>query len=285
MDSASALARLKRVELSILEAISDLCKANGIRWWLDGGTCLGALRHKGFIPWDDDIDIGMLRPDYDRFCELAPSKLPQGYSLHTSRNTSGYAPMFAKVYKDGTRFENREGREASSSMGIFVDVFPYDRLYVDVKMRARQIVLASGAQRRSYLYHSGTISVPHGGIVGATERLGCRMLHVAEKIVTKDPTKYQDQYDRAIPSPSAGAIGGECLTLAWPNMDPVPIDEILPVSSAEFEGRLYPVPRLAEKYLTTMYGDWRSIPAPEDRHTHLPLLIDFGDGEIWEADK
>lgn len=285
MDSATALARVKKNELSILEAISGLCEANSIQWWLDGGTCLGALRHKGFIPWDDDIDIGMLRPDYDRFCELALSELPQGFSLHTARNTSGYAPMFAKVYKDGTRFENKEGRDAGSSMGIFVDVFPYDCLYEDAGMRARQIALASGAQRRSYLYHSGTISVPHRGVVGAVERVGCHVLHAVEKMMTKDPAKYQDQYDRAIPIPSNGAIGSECLTLAWPNMDPVPIDEILPVSFADFEGQLYPVPRLAEKYLTTMYGDWRSIPAPEDRHTHLPLLIDFGDGEVWEAEK
>lgn len=285
MDSTSVLVRLKRVELSILEAISDLCETNGIRWWLDGGTCLGAMRHGGFIPWDDDIDIGMLRPDYDRFCRLALTELPEGFSLHTSENTEGYAALFAKVYKDGTRFENQEGRDAGSSMGIFVDVFPYDLLYEDSKLRKQQICRASHAQKMSYLYHSNTITVPHKGVIGAVEKAGCKLLHIVERTRNKSPHEYQREFDSAIPDSSVGTISKECLTLAWPNMDPVSVDEILPVSQASFEGKLYPVPRQVEKYLTIMYGDWRKIPAPEDRHTHLPLLIDFGDGEIWESDK
>lgn len=110
MTDDSALTQLKAVELSILNAVGFLCDKFGIKWWLDGGTCLGAMRHKGFIPWDDDIDIGMMRSDYDRFCSIASTELPDGYSFHDSRNSSGYAAMFCKVYKDGTRFENQEER-------------------------------------------------------------------------------------------------------------------------------------------------------------------------------
>ena len=129
MTDDSALAQLKAVELSVLNAVGSLCDKFGINWWLDGGTCLGAMRHKGFIPWDDDIDIGMMRSDYDRFCSIAPAELPDGFSFHDSRNSPGYAAMFCKVYKDGTLFENQEGRDSGSAMGIFVDVFPYDFLY------------------------------------------------------------------------------------------------------------------------------------------------------------
>ena len=129
MTDDAVLDRLKHVQLSILHSISNLCEDYDIKWWLDGGTCLGAMRHKGFIPWDDDIDIGMMRSDYDRFCSIASTELPDGYSFHDSRNSSGYAAMFCKVYKDGTRFENQEGRDSGSTMGIFVDVFPYDYLY------------------------------------------------------------------------------------------------------------------------------------------------------------
>ncbi|WP_293845701.1 LicD family protein [uncultured Parolsenella sp.] len=285
MKSGDALSRLKTEELSILDAIAVACEANDITWWLDGGTCLGAMRHEGFIPWDDDIDIGMLRSDYDRFCELAPEELPEGFSLHTSDNTGGYAAMFAKVYKDGTRFENQEGRDAGSSMGIFVDIFPYDCLYEDQGLRAKQISRASRAQRRSYLYHSNAITVPHKGMLGSIEKAGCKLLHAIERISTKDPHNFQREFNSSIPDQSIGAISEECLTLAWPNMDPMPVDDILPTAKASFEGEIYPVPRRAEKYLTVMYGDWKTIPAPEERHTHLPLLIDFGNGEIWESDK
>lgn len=284
MDISIALKLLRNQEIQILDAIDFICSKMKIQWWLDGGTCLGALRHGGFIPWDDDIDIGMLRSDYERFCELAPRELPEGFSLHVSCNTEGYAAMFAKVYKDGTRFENQEGRDAGSAMGIFVDIFPYDYLYEDSKLRAKQISQAARAQRGSYLYYSNTINVPHKGVLGSIEKAGCRLLHAIVRIGTKDPHKYQREFDSSIPDSSTGALSEDCLTLAWPNMDPVPVDDILPTAKASFEGKLYPVPRRAEKYLTVMYGDWETVPAPEDRHTHLPLLIDFGNGEIWESD-
>lgn len=283
MNDYEALSHLQAAELKILDAIASLCAKFDINWWLDGGTCLGAMRHNGFIPWDDDIDIGMMRSDYERFCELAPKELQPGFSLHNSQNTDCYAAMFSKVYMDGTRFENQEGRDAGSAMGIFVDVFPYDYLYADANLRARQIKTASSAQRLSYLYHSGSISVPHKRMLGEIEKAVCVLLHGIERVRCKDPRQYQDRFDNAICDDSVGQISNECLTLAWPNMAPVPVDDILPTCRAKFEGRSYPVPRYTERYLTTMYGDWKSIPAPEDRHTHLPLLIDFGDGQIWES--
>ena len=96
MNQAEALAKLHATELEILLVIAAFCREHDITWFLEGGTALGAIRHKGFIPWDDDVDIALLREDYDRFCELAKTGLPSGYSLHTSRNTAGNAALFAR---------------------------------------------------------------------------------------------------------------------------------------------------------------------------------------------
>ena len=104
MNNTEALKKLQDIELDILIMLKDFCLQHDISWFLDGGTVLGAARHKGFIPWDDDIDIGMLREDYDRFVSLAKTELPSGYSLHDWSNTPGYSAMFAKVYKDNTKF-------------------------------------------------------------------------------------------------------------------------------------------------------------------------------------
>lgn len=283
IDQRSALKKLQTAELEILQVVQDFCDKNGIRFFIDGGTLLGAVRHGGFIPWDDDIDIGMLREDYDKFCKLAEDGLPKGYSLHTSRNSKGYAALFAKVYKDGTVFENQEGRDAGSSMGIFVDVFPYDRLYEDDSLRKRQISDASTAQKRCYLYHSTSITVPHRGLVGSLEKACCRILHRLERARVEDPVVYQRMFDGSVPNPEKAAVTNECLTLAWPNMEPVDLADIFPTVDVAFEDRKFPAPRKVEEYLSNMYGDWREIPKPEDRHTHLPLYVDFGDGTQWGA--
>lgn len=283
MDTSCALRKLQEEELDILLAVARLCEKNNITWFLEGGTALGALRHEGFIPWDDDVDIAMLREDYDRFCRIADRELPEGYSLHTSRNTPGCASMFAKVYRDNTRFENQETREAGHDQGIFVDVFPYDRLPVDTRERRRAIRRASWAQKGSYLYHAKTISVPHGGVLGSVERLCCRLAHGALRALVHDSVVFQDEFDRAVKCQGA-ELSEDVLSLVWPYMDPIPVEKIVPVSTASFEGHSLPVARDPEFYLTNMYGDWRQIPAPEDRHTHLPLLLEFSDGTVWTGE-
>lgn len=283
MNSEQALKRLQKAELSILLAIFDVCEAGGISWWMDSGTALGAMRHGGFIPWDDDIDVGMLRADYDRFLEVAPRLLPEGFSLHTARDTKGFAPLFAKVFLDGTRFETRETREAGLRQGIFVDVFPYDFLYEDSSRRKAQISSAVNAQRKSYIYHAKSINVPHGGMLGACESLGCRAMHALERLAIKNPAVLQDEFDANVPVEGGRGVSNLVLSLVWPQMEPLAVDDYLPCANTSFEDYELPVPRHIEKYLTAMYGDWRKLPAPEDRHTHLPLLLDFGDGEVWVA--
>lgn len=282
MDSQNALKRLQETELEILDAVSGFCEKNGIVWFMDSGTTLGAARHQGFIPWDDDIDIGMLRADYDRFLELAENGLPEGFSLHTPRNTPGYAGMFAKVYKGGTKFYTAETMEAGCDQGIFVDVFPYDQLAEDPAVRRRQLSNAGKWQRVSYLYHAKSITVPHKGALGACERLACRVLHALARAAT-NPESIVRHYETSVLSEDDAELGATLISFPWPNVDGFPRDMLVPTSTLSFEGREFPAPGRWEAYLETMYGDWRQLPAEEDRRTHLPLLIDFGDGKVFDA--
>lgn len=281
-----ALRKIQLVELEILNVISDFCEKRGITWFIDSGTCLGALRHGGFIPWDDDIDIGMMRDDYDAFCEAAACGLPSGYSLHTPLNTSNYAPLFAKVYKDGTLFENEETRASGTRMGIFVDVFPYDQLVSDKVQRRRQIRNARLSQMRSYLYHSNVINVPHKGLVGRVERCGCAGVHYMERLINRDPAKYIRDFSASIPNKDRNdpSLSDEYISLPWPDIEPLSYDELMPPRLVSFEDKLYPAPHKAEIYLTKVYGDWRQVPPEDERHTHLPILVDFGNGDVWRRD-
>lgn len=120
MNQVEALHKLQAEELDVLLAISELCEKNDITWFLISGTALGAARHQGFIPWDDDIDIGMLREDYDRFLELASDGLPVGYSctlLRTLRALLRYLPRCIAMGPSSRRLrpERRAAIKASSS--------------------------------------------------------------------------------------------------------------------------------------------------------------------------
>lgn len=133
------LRKLQLAELSILRDIDSVCRSEGIPYFLECGTLLGAVRHGGFIPWDDDIDVGMLRPDYERFLKVAPKALGERYAVCEPRANSRCAGMFAKVWKRGTKFFTAETMEAGIDQGIFVDVFPYDILHADESVATRQI--------------------------------------------------------------------------------------------------------------------------------------------------
>lgn len=283
MNQEDALKKLQAIELEILLAINELCQKEGISWFMTGGTLLGAVRHGGFIPWDDDVDIAMLREDYDRFLERAEKHLPEGYSLHTVHNTPGHGALFAKVYKDGTRFENRETRGAGCPQGVFVDVFPYDRIPDDPRLRSKVIKRSRHNQRMSYLYHTPDVNVPHRGTLGRIERVACSAGHRALQSMAKDAQVFAGRRDRivdSLPSDSSNV----CLYLGF-DTRPLDVSRLLPIQSITFEGHDLPAPCDAEYCLKRMYGDWRILPAPEERHTHLPLLIDFGDGTRWEAEE
>lgn len=282
MNQNEALKQLQSVELEILVAIAQLCEKHAIRWFLDGGTLLGAARHQGFIPWDDDIDIGMLREDYEKFLAIPEHEFPAGYSLHTFDNTPGYAAMFAKVYKDGTRFMTQETREAGCEQAIFVDVFPYDYVSLDATRAHRQRRGAKFWQSVSYLYHAKTIAVPHKGVAGTLERAACCCAHYFIHLIIRRGSIKQ-HFDSAIAlTPDDGRL--QVLPFAWPNIEGYELDEIFPTTLLLFEGNKFPSPAQWDIYLTRMYGDWRKLPRVEERKTHLPLMLDFGYDQIWRVE-
>ena len=279
MNQKEALRKLQNEELDILLAVSRFCEENGIEWFMMSGTALGALRHGGFIPWDDDIDIGMFREQYDRFLQLAACNLPNGYSIHTFDNTHGFASMFAKVYKDGTIFQTAETKDTDCDQAIFIDIFPFDLIPIDATERKKCIRKAMMWQRISYLYHSKVITVPHKGARGFLERIACGVSHYFVRVLFSRET-IRDNFNKLIVRNHTNGDGGY-LTLSWPYLDPIDRDVFYPPSQASFEGYELPVPARCEEYLSLWYGDWRKLPDPENRHTHLPQLLVFSDGSSW----
>lgn len=120
------LEKLKRLQLEILKDYIRICEKYNLRYYIIGGSCIGALRHGGFIPWDDDIDVGMPRPDYERFLEVALSELPEHLFLQCDKTDPEYPMGFAKIRNSNTTFIESSVAHLKINHGIYFDIFPLD---------------------------------------------------------------------------------------------------------------------------------------------------------------
>ena len=128
MMDENTLRRLQLTQLEILKIFDDFCRKNGLKYSLYAGTLLGAVRHKAFIPWDDDLDVCMERKEYDRFISLWEKSHPEEYILQNKENTPKFWQSFSKIRKDHTTFLQEEKERGKYHTGIFIDIFPLDRI-------------------------------------------------------------------------------------------------------------------------------------------------------------
>ena len=128
------LRKVQLVQLEIAKEIKAICERNNIEFFLESGTLLGAVRHGGFIPWDDDLDLGMTRSNYNKFIECASKELDNKYFLQTVDTDENYPLAFCKIRKNNTIYMEKAHEHTSFHNGIFVDVFPYDNIPDDDKI-------------------------------------------------------------------------------------------------------------------------------------------------------
>jgi len=272
------LRRLQLVELDMLRSIDEVCRELGISYWLDSGTCLGAVRHKGFIPWDDDIDVGMSYEEYLRFQQEAPQLLKErGLSLHTCNNTPNLPILWAKVFLDGTRFMSTRDIEAHLTQGIFIDIFPYfnvDEQFLKSEWRHNALALCQNLSYLNVFAHPQTYQYTSKANIASWLCLAAhytfargftppRMLRLA-KHLTK--VKHTGNDWRPI----------FAFTSLKRNM---PGEVLFPVKPIMFEGESFSGPADPEAYLRILYGDtYMQLPPEDKRHTHTPRVLDFGDG-------
>lgn len=270
------LKRLQGAELKILLKVDEVCKKHHIPYFVDSGTALGAARHHGFIPWDDDIDIGLLRADYERFLSIAQNELGDEYVVSFPSANANQAALFGKIWLVDTKFETQETKDAHFPQGIFVDVVPYDVLSQNQRIAKKQISIARRWQIVSYIYHSPNLDVLLRRGSNAIIKASVKLLHhifrmfLSQQSILRNLGKAIELGER---DPSDNYV---VLTNAVD--PPYPISCLLPPSECLFEGHSFPVPHDLDHYLDLSYGsNWREMPPVEKRKNHAPLVLEFQD--------
>lgn len=267
------LRKMQLMELDILKDVDRVCREHGIEYFLDSGSALGAARHNGFIPWDDDIDIGMMRDDYDKFLSIGSEALGDRFVLSEPATNANHSAMFAKVWLKGTKFYTTETLDAGVHQGVGIDVLPYDVLSEDEAVARKQQRSCDLLQKLLYLYHSKNVVVPHKGILGSLERAACVVAHGFLRVFSS----HEHLVERFEKAALAGADHPGTISTCMPyvSVGTYPTSALVPVVYHEFEDGQFPVPAKLEGYLEIMFGNWRELPPVGERRQHAPVELDL----------
>lgn len=262
-----SLQRLQDELLDLLTLFDGICRDLGLTYFIDSGTALGAGRHGGFIPWDDDADVGMPLEDYRRLLQEAPAALPAGYSLHIPQTNPEGPELWCCLWKDGTRFVDDTHAAAGSDQAIFLDIFPFVPLERDPNKADAQVRRLYAIQWARFLQ-----AAPLPDKTAAPLRVVSQVAHAVLQLVPRSAVS--SAFEKAM---VAADPGDRWVSACYPKAGNYATDVLFPPQPVPFAGTELMAPRNLEVYLDH-YGDWRTPPPPKKRYIHAPQVLDFGDG-------
>lgn len=277
VNGKNPLEQMRLVELKMLRELDKICKKHSIPYWLDGGTLLGAIRHKGFIPWDDDIDVGMLREDYEKFLEVAAFELPNDIFLQNWDTEKKFYLTMSKLRDKYSSIVEIDDRDLENHSGIFIDIFPFDYLPKNKYLKNIQMILFFIL--RCLKLEVKPTQLKMKGIIG-NRKLKIVILTILQfvgkiipKNLYKNLFKFTNKFFFKI-SPSQ-EIGDGLVNPTYYKRSIRNIDKIFPLSTAIFENVEFPIPKDYDFYLKGLYNNYMELPPEEDRKIHCKEIYPF----------
>lgn len=267
------LKRLQNIERSALKAFIDVCDKYNLEYFVYGGTLLGVEKYNGMIPWDDDIDVALPRESYNKLLELGSEAFPSDYFLQTPYNCPKSPFPYAKLRVKGTKYVEYVNRNINIESGIYIDIYPVDKIPDDKKSRRAQYKrirkwILIYVCRQSRLYDKKAYGIK-GFLKNIARRIVCNGLKVfPQKYCINKIDYYMTKYNNA-----------DCkryAALNSPNYDNIYLN-LYPLQSGKFDDLIVKLPGDYKTHLKMRYGDYSALPAEEKRVGHIPYILDLGD--------
>ncbi|NTJ54141.1 LicD family protein [Enterococcus faecium] len=274
-NNITGLRRVQLAELKIIKEIKRVCDENDITYYISGGTYLGSVRHKGFIPWDDDADIAMPRSEFEKFLKVAPNKLSADFELKTYKNDPTYPYYVPKVIDNSVKLVDKSGVK-DKIVPAWVDVFPLDG-FPDSKLPAA--IHKFDLLSKRALYNLSAFD----DIV----KVDTKNRPMVEKILIwlgkntsifsrLDPIKRMDKITKSLKKYPDITSENYMNFMGSYKFKSVLNKEHIYGEGAfyEFEGDQFWGPKNYDEYLTVIYGDYMKIPKIEDQNKHSTEVLE-----------
>lgn len=260
---------LRKAQIELLDEVVRLSDKHNLKYYLLGGTCLGAARHGGFIPWDDDIDIGFARNDYEKFKNICKNELNEEYFYQDHTADSNYPKLYARLRKNNTTLKEDYFKNFKCHDGIYMDIFPLDM--ASNKMKKAEKIYNKIKFLRSINYIDGT-NFNAGNTVAKVKYILRKVYKklVSQKKIWGKIDYLVNKYNNAESKYFGNFLGN------W-GLKEVMAKEIMinpegKETFLEFEGKMYRVPYDYDAYLTSLYGDYMTPPPVEKRVSHHGIV-------------
>ncbi len=278
------LKKIQSMEMGILKDFIKICEDNNLKYFAVAGTGIGAIRHGGFIPWDDDIDVAIPRKDFDRLISIVERDMSDKYFVLNTEHNENFPLMTTRLCIRGTRFVEKSFMNVDCSCGIFLDIYPYDNLADNQFLYNMQVWRAWFYSKLLILRSIGTPYLHQKGFTAKAITLVCKMVNGIMSLFKVDKkklynkckkicTKYNNKETKRFGFPGDTS----------PNWNTLYKNRTFPCRKWKFEDIELDFPRDIKGMLRNFYGDtFMTMPPVENRKTHYPYILDFGDGERIE---
>lgn len=250
------LKKIQVYELEMLLEVKRICEKHDIKYSLIGGTLLGAIRHEGFIPWDDDADVGMLRADYEKFREVCKTEMnAEKFYFQDDRNTKGYRWGYGKVRRKNTLFLREYQEHLDFGQEVFIDIFPLD------------YAPDSNILRKFHMFYCFCIRKALWSPVGARieKSILKKGIYLFLRKISKK-TIYSNYYKHIRTRKKTNTVRINLFPTPKPYGFPISFFEQL--EDVVFEESIFKGTKYYEKYLTIKYGNYMELPPVNERKVH-----------------